>query len=286
MDSMAGTFRYCLPTGNNGNFAYRVAFKDIQLGAAMCRAYNNWCHDYCSVDPKRLKFVAVLPGSDVGEMVKEARRAVEELGAVSVRNPYLPDGKWLHEPEYDALWNLGLRAGLSHRRPWRDIANAASNPFANWKATERRHRARVARTEPCAGISLRQYDDARPLYLYRRVGALSEIAARLFSNRTRAGCPSGSAEWTITPTAATASWANRKTRTAADRIFHAPMHRLVRQRRARAQTCGRRIERREHRLEHRLPASRRHRTRNARCPISMRNRFRAKPNEKYSGTTR
>ena len=72
----------------------------------MCRAYNNWCHDYCSADPKRLKFVAVLPGWDVGEMVKEARRAVEKLGAVSVRNPVLPDGKWLHEPEYDALWDL------------------------------------------------------------------------------------------------------------------------------------------------------------------------------------
>ena len=40
--------------------------------------------EYCSADPKRLKFVAVLPGSDVDEMVKEARRAVAELGAVSV----------------------------------------------------------------------------------------------------------------------------------------------------------------------------------------------------------
>src|SRR5260370_4103886 len=71
----------------------------------MCRAYNNWCRDYCSVDPKRLKFVAVLPGSDLGEMVKEARRAVTELGAVSVRNPFLPVGKYLHEPEHAALSN-------------------------------------------------------------------------------------------------------------------------------------------------------------------------------------
>jgi predicted TIM-barrel fold metal-dependent hydrolase len=106
MDRFGWDIQVLLPTGNNGNFAYRVALKDVQLGAAMCRAYNNWCHDYCIVDPKRLKFVAVLPGSDVDEMVKEARRAVHELGAVSVRNPYLPDGKWLHEPEYDALWNL------------------------------------------------------------------------------------------------------------------------------------------------------------------------------------
>lgn len=106
MDRLGWDLQVILPTGNNGNFAYRVALKDLELGAAMCRAYNNWAHDYCNVDPKRLKFVAVLPGSDVGEMVKEARRAVEKLGAVSVRNPMLPEGKWLHDPENDPLWEL------------------------------------------------------------------------------------------------------------------------------------------------------------------------------------
>ncbi|MDE0028497.1 MAG: amidohydrolase family protein [Deltaproteobacteria bacterium] len=106
MDAHGWDVQVLLPTGNNGNFAYRVALKDAGLGAAMCRAYNNWCRDYCDADPKRLKFVAVLPGADTGDMVAEARRAVEELGAVSVRNPFLPEGRWLHEPEYDALWGL------------------------------------------------------------------------------------------------------------------------------------------------------------------------------------
>lgn len=106
MDAHGWDVQVLLPTGNNGNFAYRVALKDAGLGAAMCRAYNNWCRDYCDADPKRLKFVAVLPGADTGDMVAEARRAVEELGAVSVRNPLLPEGRWLHEPEYEALWAL------------------------------------------------------------------------------------------------------------------------------------------------------------------------------------
>ena len=106
MDRYGWDIQVLLTTSNNGNFACVVALKDVELGAAMCRAYNNWCYEYCSADPKRLKFVALVPGSDVEEMVKETRRAVEELGAVAVRNPLLPNGKWLHEPEYNALWSL------------------------------------------------------------------------------------------------------------------------------------------------------------------------------------
>jgi predicted TIM-barrel fold metal-dependent hydrolase len=106
MDRFGWDLQVLLPTGNNGNFAYIVALDHPDLGAAMCRAYNNWCADYCSADSKRLKFVAVLPGGSVEDLVTEARRAVEKLGAVSVRNPVLPAGKWLHESAYDALWQL------------------------------------------------------------------------------------------------------------------------------------------------------------------------------------
>ena len=108
MDRYGWDIQVLLPTGSNGNFGCNVALKDADLGAALCRAYNNWAHDYCSVDSKRLKFIAVIPGADVGAMVAEARRAVEKLGAVSVRNPLLPAGKWLHEKEYAALWQLAV----------------------------------------------------------------------------------------------------------------------------------------------------------------------------------
>ena len=106
MDRHGWDIQVLLPTANNGYFGCQVALKDIGMGAAMCRAYNNWCHDYCSIDPKRLKFVALVPASDIDEMIKEARRAVGELGAVAVRNPLLPADKWLHDREYDLLWNL------------------------------------------------------------------------------------------------------------------------------------------------------------------------------------
>ena len=51
MDRYGWDIQVLLPTGNNGNFAYRVALKDLALGAAMCRAYNNWAHEYCGVNP-------------------------------------------------------------------------------------------------------------------------------------------------------------------------------------------------------------------------------------------
>ena len=106
MDRHGWDCQVLLPTANNGFFACHVALIDIEVGAAMCRAYNNWCHEYCSVDPKRLKFVALVPGSDPAVMLEAARHAVEQLGAVAIRNPILPQGKWLHEPDYDALWQL------------------------------------------------------------------------------------------------------------------------------------------------------------------------------------
>ena len=90
----------------NGNRIMEAALADAEVGLAMARAYHNWCYDYASADSARLKFTATLAAGDSAGMVVEARRAVEQLGAVSVRNPLLPKGKWLHEPDYDGLWQL------------------------------------------------------------------------------------------------------------------------------------------------------------------------------------
>ena len=56
---------------------------DVKLGSAVVRAYNNWARDYCGESPDRVKFVSVVPGGDAAEVALEARRSVEELGAVS-----------------------------------------------------------------------------------------------------------------------------------------------------------------------------------------------------------
>jgi uncharacterized protein len=115
----------------NANRIMEMACREPEIGLAMARGYHNWCHEYNSLDPKRLKFTATLPAGDTQSMVQEARRAVDELGAVSVRDPLLPEGRLLHEPEYDPLWQLAseldfpisLHGEYRHRRasPFRGL---------------------------------------------------------------------------------------------------------------------------------------------------------------------
>ena len=66
MDRYGWDIQVLLPTGNNGNFAYRVALKDI-IWARQCAARIIIGPTILQHRPQTLKFVAVLPGSDVGE---------------------------------------------------------------------------------------------------------------------------------------------------------------------------------------------------------------------------
>jgi predicted TIM-barrel fold metal-dependent hydrolase len=78
---------------------------DPEQSAAIARAYNNWMHDLCSADPKRLKPTAVISRLDANEAAREARRAVQELGAVAVVNTCnIVRDRQPHDPFYDPLW--------------------------------------------------------------------------------------------------------------------------------------------------------------------------------------
>jgi predicted TIM-barrel fold metal-dependent hydrolase len=88
-----------------------------RLAAAIARAYNNWLHDFCQQDPRRLKCVGMLSFHDVSEAVKEAERVVTKLGFVGVfaRPEPLRNLPW-HSRYYDTLWscleNLGVPLGF------------------------------------------------------------------------------------------------------------------------------------------------------------------------------
>ena len=78
---------------------------DPGLAAAISRAYNAWLADFCGQNPDRLHGAAMIPPHDVKEAVKEARRAVEELGfrTVFMRPNIVNERNW-HDPYYYPLW--------------------------------------------------------------------------------------------------------------------------------------------------------------------------------------
>jgi len=88
-----------------------------ELAAALARAHNDWTRDYCQANPTRLKFAAQVAFHDVDLAVKEARRGVQELGAVAVvGNPNPVNGRHIHDPHFEPLWTgieeLGVPVGF------------------------------------------------------------------------------------------------------------------------------------------------------------------------------
>ncbi len=86
-------------------------FRDAELLAACCRAYNDWSLDYCSAAPKRLRMAAMLPLQAVDLAIEEAGR-VSALGAAAFYlRPNPTVGRNLHHPDYEPLWREIARLG-------------------------------------------------------------------------------------------------------------------------------------------------------------------------------
>jgi predicted TIM-barrel fold metal-dependent hydrolase len=90
---------------SRGLFAQAVDDLDPAFAAAIARAYNDWLHDHCQADPKRLLGAAMVSPHDVRDAVEEARRGVEQLGfrAVFVRPNPVKGRNW-HDPYFEPLW--------------------------------------------------------------------------------------------------------------------------------------------------------------------------------------
>lgn len=80
---------------------------DPHLSLALCQAYNNWIHEFCSYSPGQLKFVAMLPVHDVHLACQELLRCVRDLGAVgSFIRPNLLNGRYWHSNYWDPLYTM------------------------------------------------------------------------------------------------------------------------------------------------------------------------------------
>jgi predicted TIM-barrel fold metal-dependent hydrolase len=87
---------------------------DPEHSLALCQVYNDYAADFCKSHPDRFKFWAWVPPHDAKLAAGEARRAVEELGAVAVAmTGGAVNGNLLCDEFFDPLWEEMNRLGTA-----------------------------------------------------------------------------------------------------------------------------------------------------------------------------
>jgi predicted TIM-barrel fold metal-dependent hydrolase len=98
LDGVAGEVLY----PSQGLFYFKVA--DPALMSAIFRAYNDWLADFCSVDPLRLKGIAMVNLDDVADGIQELERAARRGFAGAMITEYPLETRRYDQPEYESFW--------------------------------------------------------------------------------------------------------------------------------------------------------------------------------------
>jgi predicted TIM-barrel fold metal-dependent hydrolase len=84
-----------------------------EYAAAIARAYNDWLHDFCQADPRRMYGAAMVAAHDVDSAVAEVRRCVQDYGfKAAFLNPGHVNLRPWHHASYDPLWAECERLGV------------------------------------------------------------------------------------------------------------------------------------------------------------------------------
>jgi predicted TIM-barrel fold metal-dependent hydrolase len=87
---------------------------DPEHALALCQVYNDYAAEFVSHHPDRFKFWAWVPPQDAKLAAGEAKRAVEELGAVAVAmTGGAVNGNLLCDEFFDPLWEEMNRLGTA-----------------------------------------------------------------------------------------------------------------------------------------------------------------------------
>jgi predicted TIM-barrel fold metal-dependent hydrolase len=80
-------------------------FHDLELLAASCAAYNDWCAEYCGAAPERLRWAAMLPLQAPQLAIDEARRTRARGCVGFYARPGPVAGRNLYHEDYEPLWS-------------------------------------------------------------------------------------------------------------------------------------------------------------------------------------
>lgn len=83
------------------------------LGArAMCKAYNDWAHEYTLEDPERLFFAALIPMQNPKFAADEVYRVAEKGCRVALVRPVDAMGNYPIQPKFDPVWRAMEETGV------------------------------------------------------------------------------------------------------------------------------------------------------------------------------
>src|SRR6266851_4419120 len=83
------------------------------MGArAMCKAYNDWAHEYCQENPERLYFAALLPMQDPKFAEQEVYRVAAKGCRVGLIRPIDAMGNYPIQPKYARVWRAMEETGV------------------------------------------------------------------------------------------------------------------------------------------------------------------------------
>jgi predicted TIM-barrel fold metal-dependent hydrolase len=191
MDAEGIDVAVCYPT--RGLYALTMPDLDPDLAAAIARAYNDWLHEFCGADPRRLFGAGMISALRVEDAVAETRRCVEELGfkAVFLRPNELSGRNW-HDRYYDPLWEaiagLGTRLGFHEGRgaQMRQIGDQFANPMLEHVLCHPLEQM-VALTSFCAGGALARHPRLVVAFLEANCSWLPFLLWRLDEHWEREG---------------------------------------------------------------------------------------------------
>ncbi|NEO33838.1 MAG: amidohydrolase [Symploca sp. SIO3C6] len=84
-----------------------------ELSDAYTRAYNNWLHDFCSFDSKKLRGVAAISLHSPETMALELQRIADWGWKTVFLRPNPVHGRLLNDPSYEPFWGECARLGVS-----------------------------------------------------------------------------------------------------------------------------------------------------------------------------
>ncbi len=79
---------------------------------AMCKAYNDWAHEYCQANPERLYFAALLPMQDAKFAEQELYRVVGKGCRVGLIRPIDAFGNYPLQSKYGRVWRAMEETGV------------------------------------------------------------------------------------------------------------------------------------------------------------------------------